>query len=99
MLDNKSEKYIRERHVEGGSAIEPSKGVFDRDINLDELVEQSLTVEPTGPNREGFFERVVDAGAVIGRSSEVTGSRVTSKYILVQDRFGGIRSMYPLPPN
>ena len=74
----------------------PEKGVFDEDIDLDELVEMSEEVKAVGPNHDGHYERHVDAGRLIGRTSEQTGKKPTSWFIVVQDKWGSVRTMYPV---
>ncbi|MFE6160615.1 ricin-type beta-trefoil lectin domain protein [Streptomyces sp. NPDC056486] len=96
MLDDYGEDYVRGRHVEGGADIVPSKGVFDADTDLDDLVEKSYRSKAVGPNGKGFYERNVNAGTLIGVTSQVTGSQPTSWFKLVQDKYGSVRSMYPI---
>ncbi|WP_053161231.1 ricin-type beta-trefoil lectin domain protein [Streptomyces caatingaensis] len=96
LLDDESEAYVVAKHVVGGKNVTHEKGVFDADIDLDELVEMSLASHPVGPNKSGFFERDVDARRLIGLTSEMTGRQPTSWFKLVQDKYGGVRTMYPI---
>lgn len=96
MLDNYGEDYVRGKHVEGGANVTWKKGVFDADVDLDELVEMSYRSKPVGPNHEGHYERYVDAGTLIGRTSEMTGKKPTSWLLVSQDEYGAVRTMYPI---
>jgi hypothetical protein len=46
----------------------------------------SESVEPVGLNASGHYERIVDAGRLIGRTSEQTGQKPTSWFLLAQDK-------------
>ncbi|MGP2441171.1 RICIN domain-containing protein [Streptomyces sp. JW3] len=96
LLDDVGEDYVRSKHVEGGSLVTWQKGVFDADVDLDELVYLSENVKPVGPNADGHYERVVDAGRLIGLTSEQTGKKPTSWFLLSQDKWGSVRTMYPV---
>lgn len=52
-------------------------------------------VEASGPNANGFFERLVNAGRIVGNASEDTGGLPTTYYRIIQDRRGGVITMYP----
>ncbi|GHF35536.1 hypothetical protein GCM10018772_71110 [Streptomyces fumanus] len=80
----------------GGSLITWQKGVFDANVDLDELVYMSESVKPIGPNASGHYERIVNAGRLIGRTSEQTGQKPTSWFLLAQDKWGSVRTMYPV---
>ncbi|MBC2864478.1 hypothetical protein [Streptomyces mexicanus] len=41
-------------------------------------------------------ERIVDAGRLIGRTSEQNGKKPTSWFLLSQDKWGSVRTMYPV---
>ncbi|MFF1692026.1 hypothetical protein ACFVXC_00080 [Streptomyces sp. NPDC058257] len=86
----------RGKHVKGGAKVERDKGVFDAEADLDELVEKSYGSKPVGPNDKGFYERNVNAGTLVGVTSEVTGSQPTSWFKLVQGTYGSVRTMYPI---
>ncbi|MFF0465665.1 RICIN domain-containing protein [Streptomyces mexicanus] len=96
LLDDVGEEYVRSKHVEGGSLVTWQKGVFDADVDLDELVYMSENVKPVGPNPDGHYERIVDAGRLIGRTSEQNGKKPTSWFLLSQDKWGSVRTMYPV---
>ncbi|MGW6054495.1 hypothetical protein [Streptomyces sp. NPDC055189] len=81
---------------EGGANVTWKKGVFDESVDLDELVEMSYRSKPVGPNHEGHYERYVDAGTLVGRTSEMTGKKPTSWLLVSQDERGGVRTMYPI---
>ncbi|MEI5097775.1 hypothetical protein RB200_02805 [Streptomyces sp. PmtG] len=70
--------------------------MFDSTVDLDELVELASKVKPVGPNNAGHFERYVDVGKMIGVTSEKTGSKPTSWFLLSQDKYGSVRTMYPI---
>ncbi|MGW5701738.1 ALF repeat-containing protein [Amycolatopsis japonica] len=97
MLDNMSEKKVRDVHTEGGVAVEAGKGVFYKELSsgdLDDLVELANKCSCRGPNANGNFERLVDAGKPIGRVKE--NGLSTNWFLLVQDKYGGVISMYPV---
>ncbi|MFG2653402.1 hypothetical protein [Streptomyces sp. NPDC048436] len=96
MLDDFGEDYVRGKHVEGGANVTWKKGVFDSSVDLDELVEMSYRSKPVGPNHEGHYERYVDAGTLIGRTSEMSGKKPTSWLLVSQDKYGSVRTMYPI---
>ncbi|MGX5214883.1 RICIN domain-containing protein [Streptomyces violaceus] len=96
LLDDVGEDYVRGKHVEGGANVTWQKGVFDADVDLDEFVEMSDHVKAVGPNPDGHYERYVDAGRLIGRTSEQNGKKPTSWFIVVQDKWGSVRTMYPI---
>ncbi|MEU5104053.1 MULTISPECIES: putative T7SS-secreted protein [unclassified Streptomyces] len=96
-LDDESEKYIRSKHMPGGKYAESDKSVFKEDIDLDELVEASSSVKARGPNESGFYERDVDAGRDIGNVSQDVGGLPTTWYRVVQDKYGGVITMHPIP--
>ncbi|WMD09248.1 RICIN domain-containing protein [Streptomyces sp. FXY-T5] len=96
LLDDVGEDYVRGKHVEGGAKVTWQKGVFDAEVDLDELVEMSDNVKAVGPNPDGHYERYVDAGRLIGRTSEQNGKKPTSWFIVVQDKWGSVRTMYPI---
>ncbi|MFJ1458192.1 hypothetical protein [Nocardia sp. N2S4-5] len=97
VLDAEGEKYVRSKHFAGGAQVDESKGLFEAGENLDALVEASDSAPAMGPNKDGHYERTIDAGRIVGTTSASQGGRVTSRYIVVQDRWGSVRSMYPVP--
>jgi hypothetical protein len=97
MLDDMSEAYVRGKHFPGGAKVDDSKGLFDNGVDLDALVEKSLGSNPSGPNASGFYERTVNAEQLVGVTSKNSGSQPTSWFMLVQDRYGSVRTMYPIP--
>ncbi len=97
MLDDASEAYVRRKYMPGGANVTPDKSVFDEGVDLDDHVERSNSCACRGPNASGFYERDVDAGRVIGRLSEDTGGSPTTWYRVVQDKYGGVIAMHPIP--
>jgi hypothetical protein len=95
-LDNEAEAHIRARHFPGGAEVDSSSGIFNADESIDDLVDLANTQEAS-PNEYGLYERVVNAGRVIGRTSELQGNLPTTTYRLWQDYYGGIMSMHPIP--
>ncbi|PSK95875.1 pretoxin HINT domain-containing protein [Murinocardiopsis flavida] len=95
-FDDEGEKYVRGKHVEGGPNVTSDKSVFGRDEDLDALVDKANDVELRGPNKDGNYERDVDAGRPIGRKSADNGGESTSRYRVVQDKYGAIITMHPL---
>lgn len=94
-LDDTSEAYVRSKHFRGGSQVDDTKGIFDDDADLDEIVEQSQGSPPDGPNKSGFYERTVNTGKVVGVTSKMSGSKPTTQVTVVQDKYGSIITMYP----
>jgi RHS repeat-associated protein len=97
MLTDISEAYVRSKHFKGGSALDKTKGVFDDGVDLDDIVDAANQCRCAGPNKDGNYERVVDFGSIVGNTSAVGGGKVTSWVLVVQDRFGGVVTMYPVP--
>ncbi|MCU1683855.1 MAG: hypothetical protein JWQ81_4594 [Amycolatopsis sp.] len=97
MLDNASEDKVLNVHVAGGKSIDETKGVFDAGSDLDALVDKANKCDCRGPNQNGNFERLVDAGRPVGNVSRSIGGLPTNWYMLVQDKYGGIMTMYPIP--
>nr|WP_236700682.1 hypothetical protein [Allosalinactinospora lopnorensis] len=95
-FDDEGEKYVRDKHVDGGSKVTPDKSVFSGDEDLDALVDEANKVQPRGPNAQGNYERDVDAGRVIGRKSQDEGGGSTTRYRVVQDKYGAVITMHPL---
>ncbi|MER5781616.1 hypothetical protein ABT104_07780 [Streptomyces mobaraensis] len=96
-LTDKSEQYVRSKHFDGGSLVDRTKGLFNESVDLDELADHAAAF-PARVNDRGNFERVVDFGKPVGETSAKDGARVTSWFMLVQDQYGGIITMYPIPP-
>ncbi len=97
MLDDMSEAYVRGKHMPGGANVTPDKSLFSPGTNLDQLVERANACACRGPNAAGFFERDVDSGTIIGNLSERSGGLPTTWYRVVQDQYGGVISMHPIP--
>ena len=98
MLDDKSEAYVRMKHFTGGPNLDKTKGVFNDDVDLDHLAERASRFPPSEPNNHGFYERVVNYGSPVGETSARDKARQTSWFMLVQDKYGGVITMYPIPP-
>jgi hypothetical protein len=98
MLDDMSEAYIRGKHMPGGANVTRDKGVFNRNVDLDDLVARGNNCACQGPNASGFYERNVNYGSPIGRLSEDAGGLPTSWYKVVQDKYGGVITMHPIAP-
>jgi hypothetical protein len=97
MLDDMSEAYVRGKHMPGGANVTPDKSVFNADVDLDDLVERGNACACQGPNDRGFYERDVNHGSPVGRLSEEAGGLPTSWYRVVQDKYGGVITMHPIP--
>lgn len=96
MLDDKSEAYIRGKHMPGGEEVTSDKSIFNHDVDLDQLVEESAKHPAVGPNKSGNYERLVDAGRPIGKLSKNYHNEMpTNWYTVVQDKWGGVITMYP----
>jgi hypothetical protein len=83
--------------VQGGPKITDKKGVFDDTVDLDDLVDEANKCPCNGPNKDGHYEREAKADEPVGRTSKDSGAEITRCYMVVQDRWGGVRSMYPIP--
>jgi hypothetical protein len=97
-LDNGGEAHIKDTHFAGGVDANDTKGLFNDDVDLDEIAEQSQGTPPTGPNRAGFYERTFNTGKFIGVTSKDGGAAPTSWVTLVQDKYGAIITMFPVSP-
>ncbi len=96
-LTDEGERYVRSKHFKGGSQVDRTKGIFDDSVNLDDLADKAAGATAR-KNDRGNFERVVDFGRPVGETSAMDGAKPTSWFMLVQDRFGGVVTMYPIPP-
>lgn len=83
--------------MQGGPKINDSKGVFDDTVDLDDLVDEANKCPCNGPNKDGHYEREAKADKPVGRTSKDSGAQITSCYTMVQDRWRGVRTMYPIP--
>ncbi|MBF6251880.1 hypothetical protein [Nocardia farcinica] len=95
-----AEDYILGKHIKDAANYDHSKGTWPDGTtgeDLDNLAEAAEVSPARGPNKDGNYEREVDAGRPIGSVSEQLGGHVTSRYKVVTDRFGGIITMYPIP--
>ncbi|UGT62248.1 WXG100 family type VII secretion target [Nocardia asteroides] len=90
-----SEEYVRRKHFPGGLENKSDKSTFDSGEDPCQLVEAARNVPPIGPTETGRYERHVDAGRYIGYRSVDHHGAPTTKYVVVQDRWGGIVTMYP----
>ncbi|WP_030194093.1 hypothetical protein [Streptomyces sp. NRRL S-87] len=97
MLDDASELYVQRKHMPGGDLVTSDKSVFNADVDLDDLVESANRCACHGPNGNGNFERDMNAERVIGRLSDEAGGLPTTWYRVVQDRWGGVITMHPIP--
>ncbi|MFD4458204.1 hypothetical protein [Nocardia sp. NPDC058480] len=94
-LTDLAEEYIRDKHVEGGAtaAADPDKSTFDKDVDLDDLIDLGEDETARGPNKYGNYERDIDAGENVGQS----GGNPTSRYKIITDRWGTVTNMFPIP--
>ncbi|MGQ4617313.1 hypothetical protein [Nocardia sp. R7R-8] len=92
---DEGEQHVRDTHIPGGKDAGSDKSLFDPNVDLDALVEASENVPATGPNRYGTYERIVDAGRIIGSQSEMAGGAPTTRYKVVQDKRGTVITMHP----
>lgn len=96
-LDDVGLEHVRDSHFPGGATAGSDKGIFNAGTDLDELVRASEDVPARGPSGTGRYERIVDAGRIIGTTAADSGGLRTSRYMLVQDKWGGVITMYPFP--
>ncbi|MFG3614686.1 hypothetical protein [Nocardia sp. NPDC047654] len=95
-----AEDYILGKHIKDAANYDQSKGTWPDGTtgeDLDDLADAAEDSPARGPNKDGNYEREVDAGKAIGSVSEQLGGHVTSRYKVVTDRFGGVITMYPIP--
>jgi hypothetical protein len=91
-LDDEGEAYVRSKHMPGGPLVDGSKGIFNAGEDLYDLADQSNEVDPVGqPN--GNFARIVTAPRVIG--TDVETGLPTKIYTVIQDIWGGVKTMHP----
>jgi hypothetical protein len=94
-LDDQGERYVRSKHFPGGSQVDETKGIFNANEDPYALAEAGAGAPWEGPNENGFYERRVNAGRIVGNISQKSGGWVTTFYRIVQDIWGGIITMYP----
>ncbi|HWL35073.1 MAG TPA: polymorphic toxin-type HINT domain-containing protein [Frankiaceae bacterium] len=94
-LDELGEAYIKDRHMVGGTQIDNTKGVFNKDVDLQELAEKSDNF-PGQEQLNGGCARVCVADDVIG--TDVETGLPTKVYTVITDRFGGVDTMHPGVP-
>jgi hypothetical protein len=97
-LDEPGEQHVRAGHFPGGSEVDDSKGIFNSGEDPQDLAQAGAGTEPAGPNANGFYERLVDAGRLIGNASQDSGGLPTSYYRIIHDRWGAVITMYPELP-
>jgi hypothetical protein len=59
-------------------------------------VDEANKCPGNGPYKDGHYEREAKADKPVGRTSKDSGAQITSCYMVVQDRWGGVRTMYPI---
>ncbi|MBF6299422.1 hypothetical protein IU459_18015 [Nocardia amamiensis] len=96
-LTDKAEEYVRSKHFPGGSQVTDKKSIFYPEEDIDALVEAADNQPATGPNKNGNYERIVEADHTIGNLSKSAGGAPTRRYVVVQDKYGGVITMYPIP--
>jgi hypothetical protein len=96
-LDSEGEEYVRSKHFPGGELVDESKGIFDEAQDPYALAEAAAGKPATGPNADGHYERVVESDEIVGVTSQQSGAMPTRRYIVVQDKWGSVRTMYPIP--
>jgi hypothetical protein len=94
-LDREGESYVCSKHFPGGSQVDRSKGIFNINEDPYSLADAGAGVQPEGPNANGFYERVVNAGRIIGNTSEDSGGLPTTTYRIVHDIWGAVITMFP----
>ncbi len=61
------------------------------------MVEQSESFVARGPNVKGNYERDADAHETIGTPAKEKGGGTTDWYRVVQDIYGSVMTMHPIP--
>ncbi|MGW5453350.1 hypothetical protein [Nocardia sp. NPDC003979] len=97
VLTNVSEEYVRRKHYPGGSENTSDKGTFNAAEDPYALVDAAKNSPPI-PQGDGTYRReVVVFDRYVGNASISEGGGVpTRKYVVIQDRFGTVRTMYPV---
>ncbi|MEV0335817.1 hypothetical protein [Nocardia sp. NPDC050717] len=97
VLTNVSEEYVRRKHYPGGSENAVDKGTFKANEDPYALVDAAKSSPPI-PQGDGTYRReVVVPDRYVGNASISEGGGVpTRKYVVIQDRFGTVRTMYPV---
>jgi hypothetical protein len=99
-LDEEGDGYSGARTLPSGARIAGlfhEKSIFNADEDPYDLAEDSSSSEPVGPNGQGNYESDVDAGRIIGNLSEKAGVTPTTWYRVVQDYWGEVITMHPIP--
>ncbi|MET8797698.1 hypothetical protein ABZV91_14825 [Nocardia sp. NPDC004568] len=96
-LDSEGEEYVRSKHFPGGARVDDSKGIFDEAQDPYALADAAAGKPATGPNADGHYERVVESDEIVGVTSQQSGAMPTRRYLVVQDKWGSVRTMYPIP--
>lgn len=91
-LDSEGEAYVRAKHTESEERRDSTKGYFYDDEDLYDLADASEGV-PAAKQGNGNCVRVCDAKRQVG--VDVETGLPTSKYTVVSDRFGSVRTMHP----
>ncbi|MGQ4601360.1 polymorphic toxin type 37 domain-containing protein [Nocardia sp. R6R-6] len=95
-LTDASEEYIRAKHVEGGAQVTDKKSTFKAGTDLDALADSAEETPARGPNQYGNYERIVDAGEVVGNLSKEAGGAAASRYKVITDKYGTVINMFPV---
>jgi hypothetical protein len=94
-VSRKAAAHIAERHLVGGGTT-AGRSVFGAGTNLADLIRAAENVAAVAQSRGRNFERVLDAGRIIG-VDRATG-RGTSKYSVITNRAGSLVTMFPGAP-
>jgi RHS repeat-associated protein len=86
---------VLEAHTVGGRLVTAVKSIFDNPDEVRGLIKAAGSVSPT-LQAGGNFERVVDAGRIIGTGA-TTGQR-TSIYTVITDAAGNLITAFPGTP-
>ncbi|WP_461110787.1 DUF6531 domain-containing protein [Streptomyces calidiresistens] len=96
-LTDEGEDYVRRRHMPGGSENTSDKSTFKEGVDLDALVDHSNSYPASGPNKNGRWEREAEWFEIVGSTSRDSGALPTKRYRVVQDEWGGVITMHPIP--
>jgi RHS repeat-associated protein len=88
-------EHVIDRHTVGGSATS-NKSLFNQGVNVPDLIQQAGLTSPY-PQGNGRFERIVDAGRIIG-VDRYTG-QPTSIYTVITDSSGNLATTFPGVPH
>ena len=89
--------HIMNRHFENGSEVDRTSGVFRSETTEEDLHDfaEMAADSNAAKDADGNYARIVEAGRLVGRTSELEGGSPTSKIRVIQRASGYIVTMHP----